>query len=263
MVRSAIKSHTTEIIEGVIAQANSIGSLTNPTLKGDLRELLIADLFERFLIQDFGIGTGQIINQKEQLSNQIDIIIYDKRILPPFLQLKNRGIFPAESVIAVIEVKSDLTEDEIKDTSKKNEKLLHEIYDKDASYYDDLHYFKPLTSIIGFKDKLKYNYENTSENRNIIEKRLLSVAPNLWAVCLMGKFSWLRVMRDQGVVHLRSEYLENTKAYVAILLDNIRSNARDRYLRLLQRPHIDWFSLYIRDQPLDRLWARKHSRSSF
>jgi hypothetical protein len=85
MVRSAIKSHTTEIIEGVIAQANSIGSLTNPTLKGDLRELLIADLFERFLIQDFGIGTGQIINQKEQLSNQIDIIIYDKRARAPSL----------------------------------------------------------------------------------------------------------------------------------------------------------------------------------
>ena len=125
MVRSSIKSHTTEIIEGVIAQANSMGSLTNPTLKGDLRELLIAELFERFLIQDFGIGTGQIINQKEQLSNQIDIIIYDKRILPPFLQLKNRGIFPAESVIAVIEVKSILTEDEIKDTSKKSGKLFH------------------------------------------------------------------------------------------------------------------------------------------
>ena len=262
MVRSSIKSHTTAIIEGVIAQAKSLGSLTNPTLKGDLRELLIAGLFERFLIQDFGVGTGQIINQKEELSNQIDIIVYDKRILPPFLQLVNRGIFPAEAVIAVIEVKSFLTEDEIIDTSKKNEKLLNVIYDKDASYYDDLHQFRPLTSIVGFFDKLKYNYENTSENRKKIEERLLSIAPNLWAVCLMGKFSWLRVMRPQGVAHLQSEHLENTKAYVAILLDNIRSNARDRYLLLLQRPHIDWFSLYIRDQPLDRLWARKHSRTA-
>lgn len=109
MVRSSIKAHTTAILEGIIAQASSLGPITNPTLKGELRELLIADMFNRFLVPDFGIGTGQIINQKEELSHQIDIIIYDKRILPPFVQYTNLGLYPTEAVIAIIEVKSQLS----------------------------------------------------------------------------------------------------------------------------------------------------------
>ena len=119
MVRSSIKAHTTEILESIIAQADSLGSVTHPTLKGELRELLIVDLFERFLTQDFGVGSGQIINQKEELSHQIDIIIYDKGILPPFIQFRNLGIYPAEAVIAIIEVKSQLTKENIIETSQK------------------------------------------------------------------------------------------------------------------------------------------------
>ena len=126
MVRSSIKAHTTAIIEGIIAQASSLGPVTNPTLKGELRELLIADLFSRFLVPDFGIGSGQIINQKEELSHQIDIIIYDKRILPPFVQYLNLGLYPAEAVIAVIEVKSQLSKSNIIETSNNNDKLLNE-----------------------------------------------------------------------------------------------------------------------------------------
>ena len=165
MVRSSIKAHTTAILEGIIAQASSLGPITNPTLKGELRELLIVDIFSRFfLFPDFGIGTGQIINQKEELSHQIDIIIYDKRILPPFVQYKNLGLYPAEAVIAIIEVKSQLSKENIIKTSKKNRKLLFDIYSRDASIYKDLHKFQPLTSIVGFFDGLNFQYENTQEN---------------------------------------------------------------------------------------------------
>ena len=255
MVRSSIKAHTTTIIEGIIAQANSLGPVTNPTLKGELRELLIADLFSRFLVPDFGIGSGQIINQKEELSHQIDIIIYDKRILPPFIQYLNLGLYPAEAVIAVIEVKSQLSKKNIIETSNNNQRLYDEIYSRDASIYKDLHRFQPLTSIVGFFDNVNFQYENTRENREEIQEWILKNAPHLWSICLMGKFSWLRVMQCEGAIHLRSEYLENTKAYVAILLDNIRSHTQRRYLELLQRPHIDWFSIYLRDQNLDRLFS--------
>jgi len=260
MVRSSIKAHTTAILEGVIAKASSLGPITSPTLKGELRELLIADLFERFLIPDFGIGTGQIINQKEELSGQTDIVIYDKRILTPFIQSQNLGIFPAEAVIAVIEVKSHLSKENIVESSTKNDRLLNVIYSSDASYYDDLHNFIPLTSVVGFFDKVNFQYENTAENRKKIQEWILKNAPNLWAVCLLGKFSWLRVMGPEGVVHLRSEYLENTKAFVAILLDNIRSLARERTILLLNRPHIDWFSLYLRDQDIEKIFSRKQPR---
>ena len=255
-VRSSIKAHTTAILQGIIAQASSLGPITNPTLKGELRELLIADLFSRFLVPTFGIGTGQIINQKEELSNQIDIIIYDKRILPPFVQNQNIGIYPAEAVVAVIEVKSQLYKKDIIETSEKNNNLLNKIYSDKASIYADLHIFKPLTSIVGFFDELNFQYENTSENRKIIQEWINENAPYLWSVCLMGKFSWLEVMRPEGVVHLRQDHLENTKAYLAILLDNIRSLTQKRYIQFLQLTHHDWFSIYLRDQNIERLFLR-------
>ena len=254
MVRSSIKSHTTAILEGIIAQAFSLGQVTNPTLKGELRELLVADLFKRFLVPELGVGTGQIINQKEELSNQIDIIIYDKRILPPFIQSQNLGIFPAESVIAVVEVKSHLSKKNIIETSTKNQRLHDVVFSRDASIYKDLHNFVPLTSIVGFFDSVNFQYGNTRENKVVIQEWIIENAPHLWAVCLMGKFSWLRVMRPEGATHLGSEYLENTKAFVAILLDNIRSHAQQRQLRLQQRSHKDWFSIYLRDQNMERLF---------
>ncbi|MCV3286415.1 hypothetical protein LZT24_20335 [Aeromonas veronii] len=43
------------------------------------------------------------------MSNQIDIILYDKSILPPVLFDETTGIFPIEAALYVIEVKSKLT----------------------------------------------------------------------------------------------------------------------------------------------------------
>ena len=163
-------------------------------------------------------------------------------------------------MIAVVEVKSHLSKENIIETSTKNQRLSEKKYSRDASIYKDLHNFIPLTSIVGFFDNVNFQYENTRENREKIQEWILKNAPYLWAVCLMGKFSWLRVMQREGAIHLRSEYLENTKAYVAILLDNIRSHTQQRHLRLLQRPHKDWFSIYLRDQNLERLFARENTQ---
>jgi hypothetical protein len=42
------------------------------------------------------------------------------------------------------------------------------------------------------------------------------------------------------------EYNEETKAFVAVLLDNIRTYSQKRYLSLAR--HVDWLSIYTRDQ---------------
>jgi len=254
---SPIKKHTTAVIESIIAKALSYGPIDNPTIVGTLRELLISDLFGEFLIPDFGVGTGKIINHKEKLSHQIDVIIYDKRILPPLIKSSEIGVFPAESVLAIIEVKSHLSKNDIKKTSKRNEILLRENYDRDSSYYKDLPRLFPFTSIIGFYDELNFDYTNTKENRQQIKNWINTNAPYLWSVCLMGKFSWMKIMEPEGVVNLRVDNLENTKAYLAIMLDNIRSVAKDRYNWYNQKPHLDWYSLYLREQDLGKIFSRQ------
>jgi len=106
LTRSPIQQHTSEIIKGFIGEVEALKNLTHPTLKGQLRELFTSKILSKFLTSQFGIGTGLIINQSGEQSKQIDIVIYDKRILPPFIEERKLGIYPAESVLAVIEVRS-------------------------------------------------------------------------------------------------------------------------------------------------------------
>ncbi len=64
---------------------------------------------------DIGIGTGQIIEyENKSISSEHDIILYDKSIIPPVLYKEKSGIFPIESVLYTIEIKTTLTSTELK-----------------------------------------------------------------------------------------------------------------------------------------------------
>lgn len=57
----------------------------------------------------FGIASGEIISQYSQVSKQMDAIIYDKSKSIIFEASESTKIFPIESVLGVIEVKSQLS----------------------------------------------------------------------------------------------------------------------------------------------------------
>lgn len=76
--------------------------------KGAFREFFVAQLIRPFVPPHFGIGSGIVMDFYERQSKQSDVIIYDHRLLPPILLAGDRGIFPVDSVLAVIEVKSCL-----------------------------------------------------------------------------------------------------------------------------------------------------------
>ncbi|MCJ7631961.1 hypothetical protein MUP77_06150, partial [Candidatus Bathyarchaeota archaeon] len=115
MSRSPIQQHTSAIIKGFIAETKAIGDLHHKSEKGRLRELFVSKkILSKFLTSQFSIGTGVIINQKREQSQELDIIIYDNRILPPFVEEQNIGVYPAECVLGVIQVRSWISKDTIK-----------------------------------------------------------------------------------------------------------------------------------------------------
>lgn len=87
--------------------------------------MFLSDLLRPFLTHDFGLGSGIIVNQKGKESRQTDIIVYDKNIIPPFIKESHIGVYPAESVIVTIEVKSNLRKDSISGT----ESALRHLYE--------------------------------------------------------------------------------------------------------------------------------------
>ncbi len=86
----------------------------NQVLKGRAREIFISDLLKPFLSTNFNICTGHVIDSKNGHSRQIDIIVFDSRIIPPIMLTEGEGIIPYEGVLATIEVKTKLDAGELK-----------------------------------------------------------------------------------------------------------------------------------------------------
>ncbi|MFT8806411.1 MAG: DUF6602 domain-containing protein, partial [Acetobacter aceti] len=108
--RNQIQAFLRAKIIGAIHSARAAANLTHQGVKGNVLEILVRDLFRPLLPADVGVGTGQIIEcETGKLSKQIDIVLYDKSILPPILFDESIGIFPLESVLYTIEVKTRLT----------------------------------------------------------------------------------------------------------------------------------------------------------
>ncbi len=111
-------------VRAVIAEAKAAAAFSHQGVKGTVLEILISKLFKPFLPADIGVGTGQIIDSYgTPLSPQIDIILYDKSILPPILMDERLGIFPIESVLYTIEVKTTLNATELASAHVAAEKI--------------------------------------------------------------------------------------------------------------------------------------------
>lgn len=102
----------TKILHNKIKQAyenaDSVSDISHNTVKGTFREGFLVPIIQSLLPPHFGIGSGQIVDKWDRFSPQADIIIYDKRKIPPVIEQNGLGVYFIDSVHRVIEVKSDL-----------------------------------------------------------------------------------------------------------------------------------------------------------
>jgi hypothetical protein len=83
--------------------------LTHPVVKGDVSELEWIDMLSSYLPSRYRVDKAFVIDCEGNVSDQIDIVIYDRHYSPFILKQKGSTYIPAESVYAVIEVKPTLT----------------------------------------------------------------------------------------------------------------------------------------------------------
>lgn len=74
-------------------------------------------MLKRHLPKNVSVGTGFVVNQ-ENISTQIDIIIYDSKY-PLMFEQGDFVIVPSESVIGIVEVKSSLDVSKAKIAAEK------------------------------------------------------------------------------------------------------------------------------------------------
>lgn len=90
---------------------------------GRANELSLAQLLQSLLPNSVGIGTGVVIDSEGGRSAQSDVIVYDTALQPQILAQSTQLLFPIETVLAVIEVKTTVDDGAIQDSGQKGEKL--------------------------------------------------------------------------------------------------------------------------------------------
>jgi hypothetical protein len=261
MARTLITKSATSMVRDLVERANNLRSLRkNGRLhQGELKELFVGGVLRRFLPNQLSIGTGMIINTRGLVSSQTDIIIYDNRILPPFIQEQHLGIYPVESVIGAIEVKTTLTDKRLDGvsiaTAKLNQVFQEEIDSLEEEYNSpgrkDIRFplAVPIYGVFAF-DAVGMDWAS-NEREGV--SRLTSCPRNLFTICVPGKFCWANVGgrgwtpgTGQHDSESRQYNYAEAARFIALFVDNARTKAEERF-RILVSQHVDLVSMYIRE----------------
>jgi hypothetical protein len=111
-------------IRHAINEAGIVGSVQHPGLIGRYRELLAANILRPMLPMDYALGTGKIVDSIGSMTSEVDLVIFNRNAIPPILWSERDGIFPVESCLYAIEVKSRLSATEIQDSIAKARQAL-------------------------------------------------------------------------------------------------------------------------------------------
>lgn len=112
--------HIVQKIDAARRKADSLANgMAHPGIEGQIREIAARDCVEPFLTQSYQCSTGKIIDTRQLQSDQIDLIVYHRKVAPPILIDRNLGLFPVECVRYAFEIKTTLTADGIRDANRK------------------------------------------------------------------------------------------------------------------------------------------------
>lgn len=237
MSSTLAQKHATDVIKGLVEQVRSMGDLEHKLTQGELKELDVSDVLKRFLTSQFSVGCGIVVNQEGRQSRQTDIVIYDNRIIPPIVEKQGRGIYPVESVIATASIRTTLDGAGVKEAEEAAKYLSENVA---GGYAKGI---PPLYATLGFGGGIE-GLSDQEAGRAWLAQHI----QHLFSICIAGKYCWANVGTKGWTPGTDSSGRYNeTKRFLALLLDNTRSRAEARYQYFLSQRHHDWFSQYIRD----------------
>jgi hypothetical protein len=237
-----ISDYVSSLVASVVAKSESLASVYHPGIKGHFNEILAKDLLIPFLPDFLKITSGKIILRRLQNggkykhfeSKEQDAIVFDSRLLPPFIEMQGVGYVPLEAAIATLQVKfrKKLQTSTVKAAVKSQEAVGRPLQG---------HGFCLLHAAIlfgrGMKDFNAY-------------KPPLKNAQHMRFLCIPGAGCWKK-LKDEWEPEVDSQNdksFEGTKGFIATFVDNCRTYAERRYRILCRKGHHDWLSHYIRTQ---------------
>src|SRR5512138_857407 len=89
-------------------------NIHHPGTKGDVSEINWLGMLEKYLPTRYKVEKAFVVDVNGEISEQIDIVVFDRHYSPLLFNLDGATYVPAESVYAVLEVKQSLNNQHIK-----------------------------------------------------------------------------------------------------------------------------------------------------
>lgn len=96
-----------------------IKNLPHQGEKGREAENILKTFLSEHLPKRFNVCSGFILDRNDNVSRQTDVIVFDANSCPILETFEDNLIIPSDNAVAVIEVKSNLTEKDILDAAEK------------------------------------------------------------------------------------------------------------------------------------------------
>jgi hypothetical protein len=121
-------------VESALAAARHAMDLSHPGLTGTVREILVRELIRPLLPPQIAVGTGKIVDHVGNASGEIDIVVYDRSVLPPLLYAPDGvlGAFPLEACLYALQVKSTSSLANLRDVIRQGRSLADLVYLREA-----------------------------------------------------------------------------------------------------------------------------------
>jgi hypothetical protein len=117
---SIVEEYWAGVLQRLNAEVHVFAQLvTHEGERGRENEAVIARILQALVPQRYGIGSGLLIDTANQYSRQTDIVVYEQSDEPAVLAQTTQLLFPIESVLACIEVKTTLRADDVADCLAK------------------------------------------------------------------------------------------------------------------------------------------------
>jgi hypothetical protein len=113
----SVFSAISEPLKSILSTTSA--TVSHPTTKGDASEYQWLTWLRTYLPKRYEIDKGFVIDSEGGISDQQDIIVYDRQYTPYLLNKDGIIYVPAESVYAVIEVKQELNKKYIEYAGEK------------------------------------------------------------------------------------------------------------------------------------------------
>jgi hypothetical protein len=231
MLRDAIIAAT----ENMARLYELSGGVAHDGEKGAFREFFLAELIRPFVPKHFGVGSGVIVDAYGHQSKQSDIVIYDHRLIPPILLSGDRGIFPIDSVLAVVEVKSTLKSSHYKTLVEAGRRVFPRNSDNPDGLtiatpgtLDNNQAIYPLYAVFAY---------TSDANRDEFERLEEQVSGGNYYIRLIGVLD-KGVWSYSGGIQLSDNMGQNSVRFLTQLLNKIEDTAKSRGNYRLQ----DWLS---------------------